>query len=108
MNKYIFLLQLIILAGITKVNAQRFTVNVPSQVSVGENFRLVYSIDTENAKNFSIGDIPDALEIIIGPNTSRQISYVMTNGHTTGSSSITYTYILCATKTGLTPFLPHT
>lgn len=50
MNKYIFLLQLIILAGITKVNAQRFTVNVPSQVSVGENFRLVYSIDTENAK----------------------------------------------------------
>ena len=100
MNKYIFLLQLIILAGITKVNAQRFTVNVPSQVSVGENFRLVYSIDTENAKNFSIGDIPDALEIIIGPNTSRQISYVMTNGHTTGSSSITYTYILCATKNG--------
>ena len=100
MNKYIFLLQLIILAGITKVNAQRFTVNVPSQVSVGENFRLVYSIDTENAKNFSIGDIPDALEIIIGPNTARQISYVMTNGHTTGSSSITYTYILCATKNG--------
>lgn len=100
MNKYIFLLQLIILAGITKVNAQRFTVNVPSQVSVGENFRLVYSIDTENAKNFSIGDIPDALEVIIGPNTSRQISYVMTNGHTTGSSSITYTYILCATKNG--------
>lgn len=100
MNKYIFLLQLIVLAGITKVNAQRFTVNVPSQVSVGENFRLVYSIDTENAKNFSIGDIPDALEIIIGPNTSRQISYVMTNGHTTGSSSITYTYILCATKNG--------
>lgn len=100
MNKYIFLLQLIILAGIIKVNAQRFTVNVPSQVSVGENFRLVYSIDTENAKNFSIGDIPDALEIIIGPNTSRQISYVMTNGHTTGSSSITYTYILCATKNG--------
>lgn len=100
MNKYIFLLQLIILAGITKVNAQRFTVNVPSQVSVGENFRLVYSINTENAKNFSIGDIPDALEIIIGPNTSRQISYVMTNGHTTGSSSITYTYILCATKNG--------
>ena len=100
MNKYIFLLQLIVLADITKVNAQRFTVNVPSQVSVGENFRLVYSIDTENAKNFSIGDIPDALEIIIGPNTSRQISYVMTNGHTTGSSSITYTYILCATKNG--------
>ena len=100
MNKYIFLLQLIILAGITKVNAQRFTVNVPSQVSVGENFRLVYSIDTEKKKNFSIGDIPDALEIIIGPNTSRQISYVMTNGHTTGSSSITYTYILCATKNG--------
>lgn len=100
MNKYIFLLQLIALACSTQANAQRFTVNVPSQVSVGENFRLVYTIDTQNAKDFSIGDIPEALEVIIGPNTSKQTSYVMINGHTTGSSSITYTYILCATKNG--------
>lgn len=101
MNRYILLLQLIVFAGITQVNAQRFTVNVPSQVSVGENFRLVYTIDTQNAKDFSIGDIPEALEIITGPYTSKQTSYMMVNGHTTGSSSITFTFILCATQNGV-------
>ena len=101
MNRYILLLQLIVFAGITQVNAQRFTVNVPSQVSVGENFRLVYTIDTQNAKDFRIGDIPEALEIITGPYTSKQTSYMMVNGHTTGSSSITFTFILCATKNGV-------
>lgn len=101
MNRYILLLQLIVFAGITQVNAQRFTANVPSQVSVGENFRLVYTIDTQNAKDFRIGDIPEALEIITGPYTSKQTSYMMVNGHTTGSSSITFTFILCATKNGV-------
>lgn len=106
MNRYILLLQLIVFAGITQVNAQRFTVNVPSQVSVGENFRLVYTIDTQNAKDFRIGDIPEALEIITGPYTSKQTSYMMVNGHTTGSSSITFTFILCATKNGVYTISP--
>ena len=101
MNKYIFILQISILFGFLPAKAQRFTVNVPSNVSVGENFRLVYTIDTQNAKDFRIGKIPEALEIITGPYTSKQASYRMVNGHTTGSSSITFTFILCATKNGV-------
>ena len=88
-------------SGILPVCAQKFVVNVPSQVSVGENFRLVYTIDTQNAKDFHIGNIPKALDMITGPYTSRQTSYQMVNGHTTGSSSITFTFILCATKNGV-------
>ena len=88
-------------SGILPVCAQKFVVNVPSQVSVGENFRLVYTIYTQNAKDFHIGNIPKALEMITGPYTSRQTSYQMVNGHTTGSSSITFTFILCATKNGV-------
>lgn len=101
MRRYILLLQLIMVSGILPVCAQKFVVNVPSQVSVGENFRLVYTIDTQNAKDFHIGNIPKALEMITGPYTSRQTSYQMVNGHTTGSSSITFTFILCATKNGV-------
>ena len=36
----------------------------------------------------------------MGPSTSTQSSYQMVNGHTSSSSSVTYTYILSATKNG--------
>lgn len=100
MKRIIFILQFI-LFGVSFVVAQKLVVNVPSKVSVGENFRLTYTIDTQNAKDFNVGDIPDALEVITGPYRSFQASYQMINGHTTGASSITYTFILCATKNGL-------
>ena len=38
--------------------------------------------------------------MLIGPNRSMQSSYQMINGHTSSSSSITYTYIVAATKNG--------
>lgn len=99
MKRYIFLFQLIF-CSVISANAQRLVVNVPSQVSVGENFRLVYVVDTKNVKDFNIGDIPEAFDVITGPYKSVQTSYIMANGHTTGSSSITYTFILCASKNG--------
>ena len=36
----------------------------------------------------------------MGPSTSSQSSFQMVNGHTSSSSSITYTYIICANKAG--------
>ena len=36
----------------------------------------------------------------MGPSTSTQSSFQMVNGHTSSSSSVTYTYILSATKNG--------
>lgn len=100
MKRCFFILQFIF-ACVASANAQRFVVNAPSQVSVGENFRLTYTINTQNAKDFRIGNIPDALEIITGPYKSSQASYQMVNGHTSSSSSITYTFILCASKNGV-------
>lgn len=99
MRRFVFLLQLI-LSGVMFAGAQELIVNVPSQVAVGENFRLTYTVNTQNAKDFRIGNIPDALEVITGPYKSVQASYRMVNGHTTGASSITFTFILCATKNG--------
>ena len=80
--------------------AQTLTGSAPSHVSVGEQFRLTYTVNTQNATDFRAGDIPGELEVLIGPNRSMQSSYQMINGHTSSSSSITYTYIVCATKNG--------
>jgi len=80
--------------------AQTLTASAPSQVAVGEQFRLTYTINTQNVSEFRAGDIPDELEVLIGPNRSMQSSYQMVNGHTSSSSSITYTYIVVATKNG--------
>ena len=80
--------------------SQTLTGSAPSHVAVGEQFRLTYTVNTQNATDFRAGDIPGELEVLIGPNRSMQSSYQMINGHTSSSSSITYTYIVCATKNG--------
>lgn len=80
--------------------AQTLTASAPSQVSVGEQFRLTYTVNTQNVSEFRAGNIPEELEVLIGPNRSIQSSYQMINGHTSSSSSITYTYIVVATKNG--------
>lgn len=82
------------------LHAQRFVAEAPSQVSVGEQFRVTYTINTQNANGFRTGSFPDAMEVLMGPSTSVQSSYQMVNGHTSSSSSITYTYIVCANKNG--------
>lgn len=105
MKRYIFLLQLIF-AGVMFANAQTFVANAPANVSVGENFRLTYTVSTRNASDFHIGTVPEQLEVITGPYVSEQSSYQMANGHTSSSSSKTYTFILCASKNGIYTISP--
>lgn len=80
--------------------AQTLTVRAPQQVAVGQQFRLTYTSNTQDVSGFRIGQIPDAFEILMGPSTSTQSSFQIINGKTTQSSSVTYTYILSATKNG--------
>ena len=80
--------------------AQTITGSAPSQVAVGEQFRLTYTVNKQDVEGFRAGNIPSELEILMGPSTSRQSSFQMVNGHTTSSSSITFTYILSATANG--------
>ena len=95
------LLLLYLLAWLTTgINAQTLRVSAPKTVEVGEQFRLQYTVNTDNAREFRVNGIPDALEVLFGPSTSSQSSWQMVNGHTSSSSSITYTYLLCANKKG--------
>ena len=80
--------------------AQQITGKAPSQVAVGEQFRLSYTVNTDDVSGFRAGNIPDAFEVLMGPSTSTQSSFQMVNGHTSSSTSVTYTYILSATKNG--------
>ncbi|MBO5537572.1 MAG: BatD family protein [Prevotella sp.] len=81
--------------------AQQLTVSAPSRVAAGENFRIAYKVNTQDVSNFNSGlRSTDVVEIVAGPYTSSQSSFQMVNGHTTSSSSITYTYTLYAVKNG--------
>ena len=82
------------------VVGQTLTGSAPAHVAVGEQFRLTYTVNTQDVSDFRAGNIPDELEVLIGPNRSMQSSYQMINGHTSSSSSITYTYIVAATVNG--------
>ncbi len=99
MRKIIYLW--LLLTAVCTAQAQRIVVNVPSRVTAGENFRLQYTINTRDVDGrLQLGDIPDALEVVYGPSVSQQESYNMVNGHTSSSSSITYTYMLMGVKNG--------
>lgn len=80
--------------------AQELRVSAPSHVEAGENFRLSYVISTGDVGDLHLGSIPDGLEIITGPYRSSQSSYQIINGHSSSSSSTTFTFILCATRNG--------
>ena len=93
-------ISLLFLAVVLAAAAQRFVADAPLSVAVGEQFRLTYTVNTQSVRGFRVGDIPEDLEVLMGPSTSSQSSFQMVNGHTSSTSSITYTYILCANKKG--------
>lgn len=100
MKRNIFLIVSTLYLSVLATMAQKLTANAPQQVAVGQQFRLTYTVNTQDVSSFRIGQIPEELEVLMGPSTSSQSSFQMINGHTTQSSSITYTYILSATKNG--------
>ena len=86
---------------LTAAIAQRLTANAPQQVAVGQQFRLTYTVNSQDVSGFRMGQVPsEAFEILMGPSTSTQSSFSMINGQTSQTSSVTYTYILSALKNG--------
>ena len=82
------------------VSAQKLVGNAPEHVAVDEQFRLTYTVNTQNVSGFRAGSIPEGLEVLMGPSTSSQSSFQMVNGRTSSTSSITYTYLVRAVKNG--------
>ena len=101
MQKHFFIIFTAILSMLVmSVGAQNIRVEGPTAVYTGEQFQLRYVVNTTDVKGFRMGNVPDAFEVLMGPSTSTQQSFSMVNGKTSHSSSVTYTYILMAKKTG--------
>ncbi len=100
MKKTLAIYILLTVCATVRMVAQTVSVQVPSQVVCGENFRLSYVVNTQEVEKFRMGEVPEGLEVVSGPYTSRSSSVQFVNGHTTTSSSVTYTYTVYARKNG--------
>ncbi|MBW6497710.1 MAG: BatD family protein [Bacteroidales bacterium] len=75
-----------------------FTASAPSQVAVGERFRVVYSANKRPA-SFN-GPAFGEFRVLSGPNQSSSSSTQIINGQVTHSENFSFTYILEATREG--------
>lgn len=76
-----------------------FTASAPDAVAVGDQFRLAYTVTTQNVRDFRAPSIK-GFDVLMGPSRSQQSSVQIINGQTTSTSSITFTYILMANTEG--------
>ncbi|MBE9511058.1 MAG: protein BatD [Bacteroidetes bacterium] len=84
----------------------KFSVSAPGVVTVGEQFRLTYSLNSKGDK-FSAPEF-DNFYVIAGPSTSYNQSTQIINGKVTRNVSYTYTYILQSTSEGKFTIPPAT
>lgn len=76
-----------------------FTASAPDAVVVGEQFKLSFTVTTQNVKEFQIPTIK-GFDVLMGPSSSKQSSTQIINGNVTSSSIVVFTYILMATNVG--------
>ena len=97
-------LVIILLTLLCAVNVcpQNYTLTgqVEEVVHVGERFRLSYTVNSSNAEDFRLGQIPSSIDVLYGPAHSQSNSTVYINGHRTSNSSLTLTYTLSANSEG--------
>lgn len=93
------LIALILSYGRAVAEDVTITVDAPTVVEAGDQFRVRFTVSSQDVSGFSAPDFK-GFEVIYGPATSRQSSIQFINGKSTRSSSITYTYVLVASKPG--------
>ena len=83
-----------------KITAQKvsFTAKAPRVVSIGEQFRFVYTVNAQGS-NLNTGSFEN-FAVLSGPNTSQSMSMQTVNGKMTQRFEISYTFILRAKKEG--------
>ena len=99
--KKIVSLVMLWMAAINILQAENvdFAASAPDVVVNGEQFRLTFTVNTMDVKDFRAPSITN-FDVLMGPSRSQHSSTQIINGNVTSSSSITYTYVLAATKEG--------
>lgn len=101
MKRIIFLWAMLMMAAIPLWADEEvsFTASAPDAVAVGDQFRLSYTITTQDVRDFRVPSIR-GFDVLMGPSRSTQSSVQIINGKTTSTQSITFTYILMAKTEG--------
>ena len=100
MRKVVFLLILMTLSTFAYADKDiSLVASAPDAVVTGDQFRLTYTINTQNVRDFRAPSIK-GFDVLMGPSRSQQSSTQIINGKVSSSSSITFTYILLADKEG--------
>lgn len=94
-----FWMLLFVCLGLYADDKVSFTASAPDAVAVGDQFRLSYTVTTQNVRDFRAPSIK-GFEVLMGPTRSQQSSTQIINGSVSSTSSITFTYILMATAEG--------
>ena len=81
-----------------------FTAKAPQSVVVGQQFRLVYTVNQE-AKDLRAPDMPN-FEVLMGPSVSSQRSVQFINGSMSSSLTVSYTFILMGNEPGTYTIAP--
>ena len=101
MRKLIFLLITLVLANANAFADSKvsFTAAAPDAVVVGDQFRLSYTITSQNVRDFRAPSIK-GFDVLMGPTRSTFQNTQIVNGAMSSEKGITFTYILMANNEG--------
>ncbi|KAB2870038.1 MAG: protein BatD [Bacteroidales bacterium] len=98
MIRKLLIIALVFISSVTLAQNVTIEAYAPNVVELGEQFRLTYTLRVRPT-SFNPPAIAD-FDVIAGPSTSSSTSIEVINGKVIQNQSITYTYILEATKEG--------
>lgn len=98
MKRLLLLFSFLIYTGLSFAQEVKLEAYAPSLVAVGEQFRLIYSINKQPS-SFTPPEIKN-FEILAGPSSSHSTSVEVINGRVSQSETISYTFILESNKEG--------
>lgn len=99
MKKYIFISLLSLIAFFSGYSQNSFRAEGPTAIGVGEQFRVVYTVNSKKISNFVAPDFGE-FQVVAGPMQSSSSYSSNINGVQTHNTSVTLTYILVANKEG--------
>lgn len=100
MKRFILLIFLAMLAGISAVQAQvEFTVKPPTRVYEGQRFPITYRLTNAKGSDLKVSQI-NGCTLLYGPSLSESQSYQIIKGRASSTSATEYTYYYKADKAG--------
>lgn len=108
-RKKLFLISLLAILNTLAGYAQEITLKAFAQspVLAGQQFRVSYTLNNGDARDFRAPDFA-GLDVLMGPSRSTSSSTQIINGSMSSETSVTFTYVLMASKEGTYNIPPAT